>query len=124
MKRQSIERHTCRAVLYAGVSNNDLIELLKQHNFTFARDKPCTLVRKDFNHLCTGENLIRRERSFSQHSDATIKKAIEFLLSDDCVVPLSYGYHDVQLTKDEVYSLPNLQRKVPIEMIAFSRFYK
>ena len=72
LKRQSIERRTCRAVLYAGVSNMDLMELLKQHQFTFARGKPRTLARKDFNHLCTGENLVRTERSFSQHSDTKL----------------------------------------------------
>ena len=113
LKRQSIERRTCRAVLYAGVSNKDLVDLLSKHEFTFARGKPQTLAREDFNRLCNGDNLIRTERSFSQHDTTAIHKAVEFLLSEDCVVPLSYGHRDVQLTNKEVYSLPNLQRKLP-----------
>ena len=63
--------------------------------------------------MCNGDNLICTEGSFSQHDATTIHKAVEFLLSDDCVVPLSYGHRDVQLTNNEVYSLPNLQRKLP-----------
>ena len=52
--------------------------------------------------------LVSTKRSFSQHETPTIHKAVEFLFSVDCVVPFSYGHHDEQLTKDELYSLPNL----------------
>ena len=113
LKRQSIEQRACHVVLYAGVTNSDLVKLLAEHKFTFVQGKPRTLARKDFNMLCNGENLICTKRSFSQHETTRIHKAVEFLLLDVCVVPLSYGHRDVQLTKDEVYYiLPNLQRNL------------
>ena len=44
------------------------------------------------------------------------------LFSDDCIWPLSYGHCDVQVTKNESYTLADLQRK-PLRKTVVTNYY-
>ena len=111
-KKNTIERKICRALLYNGVTNGKhLEELLDQYQFTFSRGKARKHAKEDYNHLLNGETISIKKRFFSRIDDTALRKAVDFILSEDNVTSAPYGTKVIKLSSNESISLPRLQRK-------------
>ena len=111
-KKNTIERKICRAILLNGVGGGThLNELMKEHEFSFAKGRPRTSAKVDYDKLICGESLSITKRYFCRTDNDTLKKSIDFILSQDNVVSVSYGTKVVKLSDNEIIQLPKLQRK-------------
>ena len=110
-KKNTIERKVCRAILYKGTSNKQLSCLLKQHSFTFSTGEARAVAKEDFESLMNGDPLTKTKRTYSIISEDVLHKAVNFILSENNVVSISYGTKKVKLSKYEIIELPSLTRK-------------
>ena len=101
----------CRAILYKGTSNKQLSCLLKQHSFTFSTGEAQAVGKEDFESLLNGDPLTKTKRTYSIISGEVLHKVVNFILSENNVVSISYGTKKVKLSKYEIIELPSLTRK-------------
>ena len=92
-------------------SGKHLDALLDEYKFTFSNGKAKKNAKSDYEKLVNGESLSIRKRHFSRVDDETLKKCVDFILSEDNVISVSYGTKVVKLSDNEIIQLPKLQRK-------------
>ena len=107
----SFEKRMMRAILNKGVSEGDLNDLMKRHDFKFAKGRARMRAREDANTLLSGLRLPIDQRHVVRVDDDVVHKVVDFILSSKNVVPNSYGIKQVKLSRDEIIVLPKLQRK-------------
>ena len=107
----SVEKRMMRAILNKGVTEGDLNDLMKIHNFKFAKGRARMRAREDANTLLSGLRLPIDKRHVERVGDDVVHKVVDFILSSKNVVPNSYGIKQVKLSRDEIIVLPKLQRK-------------
>ena len=107
----SIEKRVTRAILNKGLAEGDLQSLMKEHNFKFGTGRARFRAREDIKTLLNGEKLHVQKRNIVRVGDDVVRKLVDFILSPNNVVPNSYGTKKVKLSRNEVLTLPRLQRK-------------
>ena len=110
-KKRTNEKRVLSAVLYDGTSASVRSELLRKHNFKFAKGQPEKQARTDFETLKLGNTIEKTVVSYSSKSDEVIKKAVDFILSEQFTSPTSFGEHDVVIGRDEKICFPNIMRR-------------
>ena len=110
-KKSTIERRILRALLHVGMSRNDLDSLMKEYDFSFATGRLRIEAKADYDKMSRGESIKRKKKSYTQIDHNDIKKAVDFILSDQCVISTSYGVKEVILGGKERIFLPAVQRK-------------
>ena len=110
-KRKSLELRLLRAVLYEGTNYSNSSNILNLRDLKFAKGQPETQAKMDFQALSSGKPIEKKIRSYSHKSENVIKKAVDFILSEQFTVPISYGTHMVTVGKDDVIKFPNIMRK-------------
>ena len=100
-----------RAILNKGVIEGDLNDLMKRHDFKFAKGHARMRAREDANTLLSGHRLPIDKCHVERVDDDVVHKVVDFILSSKNVVPNSYGIKQVKLSRDEIIVLPKLQRK-------------
>ena len=86
-------------------------DLLEKHNLKFAKGQPESQAKKDFECMKLGKPIEKKIASYSSKSDEVIKKAVDFILSEQITSPSSYGQHNVILGKTEIITFPNIMRR-------------
>ena len=106
-KKNSSELRIIRALAVKAFSREHVAEI-------FGRDvsgKPRLSGFHDINSLVETGKLKKGVFSRMKVHEDIVKRAVEFILTEENVVTLSWGYKKVDLSKDEVIILPKLTRK-------------
>ena len=106
-KKNSSELRIIRALAVKAFSREHVAEI-------FGRDvsgKPRLSGFHDINSLVETGKLKKGVFSRMKVHEDIVKRAVEFILTEDNVVTLSWGYKKVDLSKDEVIILPKLTRR-------------
>ena len=104
-------------MLYNGTSASVRSELLQKHSFKFAKGQPEAQAKKDFETMKLGHTIQKTVVSYSNKSDEVIRKAVDFVLSEQFTSPTSFGEHNVVIGKDEKITFPNIMRRQSLEML-------
>ena len=107
----SIEKRVTRAILNKGLAEGDLQSLMKEHDFKFGTGRARFRAREDLKTLMRGEKLPVPKRNVVRVKDNVVTKVVDFILSSNNIVPNSYGTKNVRLSRNEMLTLPRLQRK-------------
>ena len=118
LKPRTVERRVLRAVLHKGCVQRDMEGLLQKFDFSFGRGRIRSQASTDYNVLASGNTIcINPEITFCTIDDNVIQKCLNFLLSDNYIVPSVYGTREIVLYPDEVITLPCLTRKMSIHLM-------
>uniref|UniRef100_A0A7S2SF11 Uncharacterized protein n=1 Tax=Mucochytrium quahogii TaxID=96639 RepID=A0A7S2SF11_9STRA len=111
-KKNSVEQRVLRSVLLSLVSPATLNEYIQKHGGKEMASKTIRKAAGDTEVLLNGYQLTKVQYSRQYFSVGILKFAVRFILQAQYIVPLSWGWKKVKLSRKETVKLPRLVRKI------------
>jgi len=110
-KHSSIERRVIRSLLCKNFTTRQISELMNTYEFKLATGRTRITAKSDYESLLNEGCLTSNSHKFSKLNESDIKYAVNYILNELNVTPLSYGHKTVPIGNGNQVILPKLQRK-------------